>query len=175
VRGDERRTRRVRRHSVGHLWNLIALALLGCARSIAPVSSSRYDEAYPLRDSQMPALTSTIHCPAVASLDSRAHHEWTDGPQIDRLRALDELAVRTRNSLYRMVLLEPLRGEVLVQGGRYFPEPTRAQVARCSLGGAFLKLRGIYIGFRMEIQVGLETIITSDVRSVEVMSSGRAH
>ena len=119
----------------------------------------------------MPALTSTIHCPTVASLDTWAHHEWTDGLQVDRLRELDELAVQTRNSLYRIVLLEPLRGEVLVQGGRFFPEFTRAQVA----GGAFLKLRGIYIGFRMEIQVGLETIITSDVRSVEIMSSGRAH
>ena len=123
----------------------------------------------------MPALTSAIECPAVASLDTWAHHEWTDGLQIDRLRELDELAVQTHNSLYRIVLLEPLRGEVLVQGGRFFPESTRAQFAGCSLGGAFLKLRGIYIGFRMEIHVGLERIITSDVRSVEVISSGRAH
>jgi hypothetical protein len=123
----------------------------------------------------MSALTSTIHCPAIASLDMWAHHEWTDGVQVDRLRELDELAVQTRNSLYRMVLLEPLRGEVLVQGGRFFPEATRAQFSGCSLGGAFLKLRGIYVGFRMEIQVGLEMVITSDVRSVEVMSSGRPH
>jgi len=94
-------------------------------------------------------LTSTIQCPTVASLDTWAHHQWTDGLQIDRLRELDELAVQTHNSLYRIVLLEPLRGEVLVQGGRFFPESTRAQVAGCSLGGAFLKLRGIYIGFRM--------------------------
>ena len=123
----------------------------------------------------MPALTSAIECPAVASLDTWARHEWTDGLQIDRLRELDELAVRTRNSLYRMVLLEPLRGEILVQGGRFFNESTRAQFAGCSLGGAFLKLRGIYIGFRMEIQVGLEKIITSDVRSVEIKYSGHAH
>jgi hypothetical protein len=123
----------------------------------------------------MSAVTTATRCPAVASLDVWVRHAWSDGLQVDRLRELDELAVQTCNSLYRMVLLDPLCGEVLVQGGRFFPEATRAHVAGCSLGGAFLKLRGIYVGFRMEIQVGLESIITSDVRAVEVLSSGRAH
>jgi hypothetical protein len=36
-------------------------------------------------------------------------------------------------------------------------------------------LSRIYVGFRMEIQVGLATIITSDVESVEIVSGGRAH
>jgi hypothetical protein len=43
-------------------------------------------------------LTSQFECPAVASLATWAHHEWTDGLQIDRLREFDELAVWTRNS-----------------------------------------------------------------------------
>jgi hypothetical protein len=122
----------------------------------------------------MSAVTTATRCAAVASLDVWVRHAWSDGLQVDRLSELDELAVQTRNNLYRMVLLEPLRGEVLVQGGRYFPESTCAHIAGCSLGGAFLKLRGIYVGFRMEIQVGLETIITSDVESVEIVSGGRA-
>jgi hypothetical protein len=63
----------------------------------------------------------------------------------------------------------------MVQGGRFFPEPTRARLAGCSLGGAFLKQRGIYVGFRMEIQRGLQTIITSDVQSIEIVSGGLAH
>ena len=37
---------------------------------------------------------------------------------------------------------------------------TRARLLGASLGGSFLKQRGIYVGFRMEIQVGLDTIIT---------------
>jgi hypothetical protein len=73
-----------------------------------------------------------------------------------------------------MILVEPLRGEVLVQGGRFFPEATRAQVAGCSLGGGLLKLHGDSPRFRMEIQAGPETIITRDVRFVEVISSGDA-
>jgi hypothetical protein len=120
-------------------------------------------------------LTSTIACPAGASLDTWAGREWSDGVQLDCLCALDELSVRTRNHVYRIVAIVPLRGEVMVQGGRFFPEPTQARLAGCSLGGAFLKQRGIYVGFRMEIQIGLDTIITSDVQSIAIVSGGRAH
>jgi hypothetical protein len=119
-------------------------------------------------------VTTAIECPG-ASLDGWTEHDWTDGLQLDRLWELDELSVRTRNNVYRIVAIVPLRGEVIVQGGRFFPEPTRARLAGCSLGGAFLKQRGIYVGFRMEIQLGLETIITSDVQSIEIVPGGRAH
>ena len=119
--------------------------------------------------------TSTIGYPAAASLDAWSNREWKDGLQLDRLCELDELSVRTRNNLYRIVAIVPVRGEVLVQGGRFFPELTRARLLGASLGGSFLKQRGIYVGFRMEIHVGLETIITSDVQSIEIVSGGRAH
>jgi hypothetical protein len=119
--------------------------------------------------------TSTIACPTATSLDAWAGREWSDGLQLDRLSELDELSVRTRNNLYRIVAIAPVRGEVMVQGGRFFPELTRVRLAGCSLGGAFLKQRGIYVGFRMELQVGLETIITSDVQSIALVSGGRAH
>ena len=114
-------------------------------------------------------------CPVSASLDSWAGREWKDGLQLDRLSELDELSVRTRNSVYRIVAIAPLRGEVMVQGGHFFPDSTRARLAGCSLGGAFLKQRGIYVGFRMEIQLGLETIITSEVQSIAIVSGGRTH
>ena len=123
----------------------------------------------------MADLTSTIACPTAASLDAWSSREWKDGLQVDRLCELDELSVRTRNNLYRIVAIVPMRGEVMVQGGRFFPELTRARLAGASLGGSFLKQRGIYVGFRMEIQVGLETIITSDVQSIQMVSGGRAH
>lgn len=120
-------------------------------------------------------MTTAIEHPGAASLDGWTGHDWTDGLQLDRLWELDELSVRTRNNVYRIVTISPRCGDVIVQGGRFFPEPTRARLAGCSLGGAFLKQRGIYIGFRMEIQLGLETIITSDVQSIQLMSVGCAH
>ena len=120
-------------------------------------------------------MTYTIECPTGVSLDTWASLKWTDGLQVDRLRELDELSVRTRNNVYRIVAIVPQSGEVMVQGGRFFPELTRARLAGCSLGGALLKQGGLYLGFRMEIQRGLETIVTSDVRSIEIVSVGRAH
>lgn len=114
-------------------------------------------------------------CPVAASLDGWTRHEWNDGLQLDHLRELDELSIRTRNSVYRIVVIAPVAGEILVQGGRFFPEPTPARFAGCSMGGAFLKHRGVYLGFRLEIHVGLERIITSDVRSIEVVSGTVVH
>jgi hypothetical protein len=100
------------------------------------------------------------------SLDSWTKHEWTDGLQIDELSELDELAVRTRNSTYQIITTNPARAEVIIQGGRYFPEATHARLAGCSLGGAFLKRHGIYVGFCMEINAENLTIVTSDVRLI---------
>ena len=34
------------------------------------------------------------------------------------------------------------------------------------MGGSFLKLRGIYVGFNVELQVGARSIITSPVQSI---------
>ena len=116
-----------------------------------------------------------IECPVAASLDGWTRHEWKEGLQLDSLRELDELSIRTRNSVYRMVVMAPGAGEILVQGGQFFPEPTRARFAGCSLGGAFLKQRGMYVGFRLEIHSGRERIVTSHVRSVDLVSSRVAH
>jgi len=120
-------------------------------------------------------MNATKAYPAAALLDAWSGRPWKDGVQLDHLRELDELSIRTRNHVYRIVAIAPARGEVLVQGGRFFTERTRAHLAGCSLGGSFLKARGIYVGYRMEILVGLETIITSDVQSVQIVATGRPH
>ena len=123
----------------------------------------------------MSLSSTTIKCPVAASLDGWTRHEWSEGLQLNRLRELDELSIRTRNSLYRIVVVAPMAGEVVVEGGRFFPHPTRARFAGCSLGGACLKQHGIYVGFRLEIQLGLRRIITSDVRSIEIVSGRVVH
>ena len=107
--------------------------------------------------------------PVGADLDTWSKHEWENGLQVDSLRELDELSVRTLNSIYSIIVVNPRTAEVLVRGGKFFPEYTAAVLAGASLGGSFLKMRGIYVGFRMEIHMGLEAIITSDVQSIAVM------
>jgi hypothetical protein len=101
--------------------------------------------------------------PATAVLDNWTQAEWTDGCQVDAAAVFQTLTVVTRNSLYQLVVLDPARGLVRLRGGQFFPDWRDAQLAGCSLGGSFLKMRGIYAGFCMELHVDGETVITSPV------------
>lgn len=102
--------------------------------------------------------------PVTAVLDTWAHAEWTDGCQVDRVAAFQPLTVVTNNTMYELVVLDPGQGWVRIRGGQFFPVWREVQLAGCSLGGSFLKLRGIYAGFCMELHVDGDTIITSPVR-----------
>jgi hypothetical protein len=44
-------------------------------------------------------------------------------------------------------------------------------MAGSSLGGSFLKLRGIYVGFNLEIHFDRRSIITSRIRSIAVRAT----
>jgi hypothetical protein len=101
--------------------------------------------------------------PATAVLDNWANAEWTDGCQVDLAPIFQALTIVTQNSLYEMIVIDPARGLVRLRGGQFFPEWREAQLAGCSLGGSFLKMRGIYAGFCMELHVNGETVITSPV------------
>ncbi|MGQ0733176.1 MAG: hypothetical protein ACT4QD_05905, partial [Acidobacteriota bacterium] len=58
--------------------------------------------------------------------------------------------------------------------GQFFPEWREAHLAGCSLGGSFLKLRGVYEGFCLEIHAGGEVIVTSPVRKLTLTSLDEA-
>jgi hypothetical protein len=78
------------------------------------------------------------------------------------------LIVQTRNTRYRVILLEGQRDAVLVLGGRWFPSAAEARLQGASLGGAFLKVAHIVVGLCLELVVRRERIVTSPVRSVTV-------
>jgi hypothetical protein len=105
---------------------------------------------------------------AAAVIDNWTAHDWRDGVLVDRLLAHDRLTVRTYNSLYEFIVTDPHSAEVLVRGGTFFPEFTSVHVAGCSLGGSFLKVRGIYVGFRIEIVTEEQMILTSPVETLSV-------
>jgi hypothetical protein len=108
----------------------------------------------------------TAPFPAVADLETWSKHAWTDGLQVDALPDLETLCIQTRNSTYEIVVLSGRTAEVLVRGGQFFPEYTSVRVAGSSLGGSFLKLHGIYLGFSMELQHDRQTIVTTEVQSI---------
>ena len=102
--------------------------------------------------------------PSVAVLDTWANFDWTDGCQVDELQAFQPLTIVTRNHVYEMVVLDGREGRVRVRGGQFFPEWREVHLAGCSLGGSFLKLRGIYAGFGMELHCEGDIVVTSPVR-----------
>ena len=116
-----------------------------------------------------PAVT---HSPA--HLDAWVGRPWVDGMQVDALRDLDVLVVRTMNTVYEITLVTARTGEVIVRGGKFFPQPTRAVILGSSLGGAFLKLRGIYCGFALEVYACGTRIVTSAVQSVRCVEDAVA-
>ena len=99
-----------------------------------------------------------------------AERDWSGGVQIDALAGLEQFTVCTRNTTYELTVLSPGTGDVLVRGGAFFPEHTRARVAGCSLGGSFLKLRAIHRGFSMELMHDGRRIVTTRVREITAVA-----
>jgi len=106
--------------------------------------------------------------PSAAVLSTWHSHRWDNGINLSQLAALDRVFVRTRNSLYEIIVSSPASGDVVVRGGEFFPEFTRARVAGATLGGSFLKLRSIHVGFRLEFTLGQNFVLTSPVETIDV-------
>jgi hypothetical protein len=113
-------------------------------------------------------MDSTVNCSAGALLDTWSSHSWTEGLQLEALQDMEKLTVRTENSTYEITVISGRSGEILIRGGRFFPEFTQARLAGSSLGGSFLKLRGIYVGFSLEVHFEQRMIITSRVRNISL-------
>ena len=103
-----------------------------------------------------------------ALLDRWATRDWRDGLRLDGLLPMDRLSVRTLNSTYENVVLTPSTAEVVIRGGAFFPTFARARLAGASLGGSFLKLHAIHVGFRMELLAESQSIITSAVQAISI-------
>jgi hypothetical protein len=80
------------------------------------------------------------------------------------------LIVDTRNSSYRVATRGEWGGNVLVQGGSFFREETKARVAGSTARGSAIKIGWICVGLRMEISVGRRRFVTSPVQSIRVES-----
>ncbi len=85
--------------------------------------------------------------------------------------AFTTLVVRTDNSVYRITILKPHVRKVVVQGGQFFPERTRACLSGSSFGGSCLKLGWVGVGLHLEFHAGDQWIITSHVRAIAVEPS----
>jgi hypothetical protein len=120
-----------------------------------------------MRDETTITSAGTAVAPA-GLLDRWAAHDWQNGLRLTDLLPLDRVIVRTLNSTYEIVVMTPATADIAVRGGAFFASLTRARLAGSSLGGSFLKLHSIHVGFRMEIVADAQPIITSPVQTIEI-------
>jgi hypothetical protein len=91
-------------------------------------------------------------------------------PGVD-LRSLPngtEVVLNTRNSRYRLVMLEGDGCKALVQGGRYFGRETEVDVHGSALAGCPVDLGWVGLGLSIELSLRGKRILTSPVRSIDV-------
>jgi hypothetical protein len=91
----------------------------------------------------------------------------SEGVALDWFEPGTALVVETRNSRYRLLVLDGPKRHVVVQGGSMFSEATPVRLEGATAGGA-LKLGWILIGFSLQLMQGLRRIRTSSVRSITV-------
>jgi hypothetical protein len=104
-----------------------------------------------------------------ASAPGHCGHQPETPTAVD-LRSLPpgtELVIETRNSRYRLAMLDD-GSKALVQGGRHCKEATTARVDGCTLGSSLLKRGWIAVGCCFEMSIRGRRIVTSHVQSISV-------
>ena len=93
----------------------------------------------------------------------------TDGITLDHLDPLTTLHVRTKNSVYRLTVTSGRA--VIVQGGAFFPAPTRVRIGGATLGGTAIKIGWIGVGFCVELWTDDGAVTTTRVRAISVAAT----
>ena len=94
-----------------------------------------------------------------------------EGVGLCDLDPITTLRVQTQNTLYEITVPRPPRSVVFVRGGRFFPETTEATFGGSSFGGSCLQLAWFGVGLHLEFHYAGGWIITSRVRSIEVLDT----
>jgi len=93
---------------------------------------------------------------------------------LESLNAFDTILLRTHNSEYRILLLDPRIGRVLIEGGSYLLEPREGLVKGSALPGSVFNGGAISVGGRLEMWVDERIFLTSPVKSVAVQHNSAA-
>jgi hypothetical protein len=103
-----------------------------------------------------------------ANTASDSADQLLEGVALETLAPFDTIRVRTRNSDYRLFMLDPRTGRALIEGGREFVEPVEARVTGSRQAGSIFKVGWIGIGLRMEFWSEGKIVSTSPVESFHV-------
>jgi len=105
---------------------------------------------------------------ALDHLMSKNKSDSRDGVMVENLNPFDTILVRTHNSDYRILLLDPKTGRALVEGGSYLSEPRDGLIKGSALPGSAFNAGVICVGGRLEMWVNEKVLLTSPIKSVEV-------
>jgi len=87
---------------------------------------------------------------------------------VERLNQFDTILLRTQNSEYRILLLDPATGRALVEGGAHFVEPSEALLMGSALPGSAFKSGVICVGCRLEIWADDKVFLTSPIKLLKL-------
>ena len=118
-----------------------------------------------------PALALCLNCWANEHRSGTSSFDNSD-VMLESLNPCDTVLLRTYNSDYRILLLDPKTGRALVEGGSYLVEPNEALVRGSAVPGDPFKPGAISIGGRLEMWVDERVFLTSIIKSVHVKHSG---
>jgi hypothetical protein len=93
---------------------------------------------------------------------------FVEGVTLNSCAPYDVIVLRTANTEYHLLLLDPESGRVLIDGGDRFPEPIEATLLGASFGGSMIRTGWIGVGMRIELCANDKYIITSPVKSLVV-------
>lgn len=109
--------------------------------------------------------------PALALCDECEESEPSSGDDdvmLESLKPFDTIFMHTHNSDYRILLLDPKTGRVLIEGGEYLVEPKEALLKGSAIPGFPFKGGALSVGSHMEMWVDERVLLTSAIESVRV-------
>ena len=117
------------------------------------------------------AISECATCEESKNESAQQSGNTTEGVAISTRQPFDVVHVQTNHSSYRFLLIDPATGRSLVEGGKYFSEPTEATILGSSTRNAAFRSGWVGIGSRLELWVQDRMVSTSAVASVQVERS----
>jgi hypothetical protein len=97
-----------------------------------------------------------------------------EGVGIGSIAAGTPVTIQTRNSTYELIVRDGAQHDVLLRGGRLFPEWTEARLNGSTAGGSALENGWIGIGLRIEVVVDGRRFTTSPVQRIWIERAAAA-
>lgn len=118
-----------------------------------------------------PETLSGTEAPSLALVmpfEDSATSQPGDVIRLDSCQEFQWIVVRTRQSAYDIIVLPGDAAEVMVRGGRFFPEFRRATLAGSTFGGSAVRLKSICVGLHLELHADGKSFLTSPIRAVSL-------